>query len=281
MNDKYATMTVWNVELGLAIHVKTPNGKYIVIDLGSTPSFSPLEILKTKHVGYMIISHPHLDHFSDINNIHLASPDVLRLCNDYTHDELLDGVQECYKEIFQKYFEIDDKYIYPVSYDKSPKNESTFGGLVVRTFKASNCKKDNINNHSLITVLNWGTTKIVICGDNESESFEHLMQEANFKSAVKDALVLVAAHHGRQSGFHREFVELVNPFLTIISDTKKGETSNVDAYTQLSRGVTVFDSKNNSLTKRYCLTTRNDGHIKITFNNQNQMIATTNNVPEE
>lgn len=29
---RLATMQVWNVELGLAIHIKAPNGKYIVID---------------------------------------------------------------------------------------------------------------------------------------------------------------------------------------------------------------------------------------------------------
>ena len=32
---KRATMKIWNVELGLAVHIKAPNGKYIVIDLGS------------------------------------------------------------------------------------------------------------------------------------------------------------------------------------------------------------------------------------------------------
>ena len=33
---KTAIMKVWNVELGLAVHIKAPNGKYVVIDLGST-----------------------------------------------------------------------------------------------------------------------------------------------------------------------------------------------------------------------------------------------------
>ena len=32
---RLATMTVWDVQLGLAIHVKAPNGKYIIIDLGT------------------------------------------------------------------------------------------------------------------------------------------------------------------------------------------------------------------------------------------------------
>ena len=41
-----AVMTVWNVELGLAVHIKTPNNKYIVVDLGSNQDFSPLKKLK-------------------------------------------------------------------------------------------------------------------------------------------------------------------------------------------------------------------------------------------
>ena len=32
---KQAVMTVYNVQLGLAVHVKAPNGKYNIIDLGT------------------------------------------------------------------------------------------------------------------------------------------------------------------------------------------------------------------------------------------------------
>ena len=64
-----ASMKIWNVELGLAVHIKAPNGRYIVIDLGSTNSTSPLKSLSGKEVRYMIITHPHLDHFSDISQI--------------------------------------------------------------------------------------------------------------------------------------------------------------------------------------------------------------------
>ena len=49
---KLATMTVWDVQLGLAIHVKAPNGKYIVIDLGTgTYNTSPLRKRMWDNIG--------------------------------------------------------------------------------------------------------------------------------------------------------------------------------------------------------------------------------------
>ena len=45
---KNATMTVWNVELGLAVHVEAPNERYIVIDLGSRQGISPLKKLSSE-----------------------------------------------------------------------------------------------------------------------------------------------------------------------------------------------------------------------------------------
>ena len=49
---KTAVMKVWDVELGLAIHIAAPNGKYIVIDLGSKAGVSPLRSLLLKTVGF-------------------------------------------------------------------------------------------------------------------------------------------------------------------------------------------------------------------------------------
>ena len=260
-----AIMTIWNVELGLAIHIKTPNGKNIVIDLGSTENFSPLdENIGYESINYLVITHPHLDHFSDIVNLRV-NPDVLSCCRDYTREELLTDIRDCDKATFQKYCDLCDRYSSPVPTYLDPEQESTFAGVTAKVFQTSFCDKSNINNHSLIVVIKFGTTKIIVCGDNETDSFKHLMQDFSFKEAIQNADILIAAHHGRKSGFHESFVQLVNPKLTVISDTAKGETSSVDAYTKLSRGHSVYDPEVNQSSTRYCLTTRNDGNIKIRF----------------
>lgn len=66
-------MTVWNVEHGSAIHLATPNGRNIVIDLGRTTHVSPLVALKfpgrVPTIDYLVVTHPHLDHIKDILSV--------------------------------------------------------------------------------------------------------------------------------------------------------------------------------------------------------------------
>lgn len=101
------------------------------------------------------------------------------------------------------------------------------------------------------------------------------MGREDFKNAVADADVLVAAHHGRKSGYCEEFVSLVNPGLTIISDTKFGETSVSDMYSQKSSGMCVHNHNTNKYDMRRCLTTRKDGNIVVAFNENGEMRVST------
>ena len=262
---RIALMKIWNVELGLAIHVKAPNGRYIVIDLGSTNDVFPLQSLKGKDVGYMIITHPHLDHFSDIDNIIHAKPDVLWRCHDYSKNELLTGTRECDKDTITKYCNFVESYNGMLSIEKDPSTKTPFDGLTANVYSTSDCDKSNKNNFSAIIVLKLGNAKIVVCGDNEKASFEKLMQNEDFKDSVQNAWILVAAHHGRESGYYEDFVSLVNPYLTIISDTNNVETSVSSKYSAKSKGYEVYNASSNKKEKRFCLTTRTDGNIEIEF----------------
>ena len=259
---RQATMTVWDVQLGLAIHVKAPNGKYIVIDLGTgTYNTSPLRKRMWDNIAYMIITHPHLDHISDILNFDINAPKILCRPPLLTNEEVMEGVRQCDRAKFEKYCQINDRYNSPVKYDDEnyTGNPNNYGGLEIQTFSTSLCDHSNFNNFSMITVFQFSGIKVVVCGDNEKDSFDKLMKESDFKNAVRSADVLVAPHHGRESAYHSEFVSLVNPRITIISDTTKSDASAVDKYTQRSRGWTVRGEE------RKCLTTRNDGNITVEF----------------
>lgn len=260
-----ASMKIWNVELGLAVHIKAPNGKYIVIDLGSTNSTSPLKSLSGKEVGYMIITHPHLDHFSDIENINYAKPQILSRCKDYTRSELLEGIRDCDRDKIIQYCNFSESYSSPVPPYMDPRTEAPFDGLTTEVFSTSACDKSNKNNFSSIIVLKLGNAKVVVCGDNEKESFENLMKQTDFKEAVKNAWVLVAPHHGRESGYYEEFVDLVKPYITIISDKSGTDTSASQKYTNKSKGCTVNNKLTGEKEDRYCLTTRKDGNIEVIF----------------
>lgn len=259
---KLATMTVWDVQLGLAIHVKAPNNKYIVIDLGTgTYNTSPLRKRMWDNIAYMVITHPHLDHISDILNFDINAPKILCRPPLLTNEEVMEGVRQCDRAKFEKYCQINDRYNSPVKYDDEnyTGNPNNYGGLEIQTFSTSLCDHSNFNNFSMITVFQLSGIKVVVCGDNEKDSFDKLMKESDFKNAVRSADVLVAPHHGRESAYHSEFVSLVNPRITIISDTTKRDASAVDKYAQKSRGWKVRGEE------RKCLTTRNDGNITVEF----------------
>lgn len=259
---RVATMTVWDVQLGLAIHVKAPNGKYIVIDLGTgTYNTSPLRKRMFDNIAYMIITHPHLDHISDILNLDINPPKILQRAKSLTNEEVMEGVRYCDKAKFEKYCDINDRYNSPVRYDdeNNTENPDNYGGLEIQTFSTSACDHSNFNNFSIITIFKFSGIKVVVCGDNEKDSFDVLMRRSYFKDAVRNADVLVAPHHGRESAYHSEFVSLVNPRITIISDTTKSDASAVDKYAQKSRGWKVRGEE------RKCLTTRNDGNITVEF----------------
>lgn len=262
---KTATMKVWDVELGLAIHIKAPNGRYIVIDLGSKAGVSPISELQGKDVGYMVITHPHCDHFSDVQNIGDARPDVLWRCNSYTREELLGEAAANKLEIIRAYCDFVDSYNQDIDTSENPNSEIPFDGLTAEVFATDECDKSNKNNFSAIVVFKLGNAKIVVCGDNGEASFDILMQSASFRNAVKDACVLVAPHHGRETGYHPNFVSLVRPKVTIISDTSKGTTSVAKKYSDASKGYNVYNNSTRRKEIRKCLTTRKDGNIEIVF----------------
>lgn len=266
---KQAIMKVWDVQLGLAIHIKAPNGKYLVIDMGTgnweSGNTSPLSLLRYQKIHYMIITHPHLDHIDDILQFDNNEPTVLWRAKAISNDEVMEGVRDCDKPKFKKYCEINDRFNRTITSDEDPTTETPFDGMTVYKYVTNQCDLDNYNNFSPVTIVCLSNIKIVICGDNETPSFEKLMNQNGFQDAVRDADILVAAHHGRETGYYKDFVDLVNPRLTIISDSSKSDTSAQTKYTNASRGWEVHNHNTGKDEKRYCLTTRSDGNIEIEF----------------
>jgi beta-lactamase superfamily II metal-dependent hydrolase len=265
-------LVFWDVQHGSATYVKTPNGKHMVQDLGtgsyesSDKEFSPLLHLKNKYrvaqLDHVTITHPHKDHIYDIVNFDALSPRVLLRPKHLQKEEILKNVKQEDMYLFNKYFEIDNKYSSPVSPEADPTIPENNGGLKVQYFVPSACSTSNINNHSIVTVFSYAESKVVLSGDNEPPSWKELLEKEEFKEAVRNADILLAPHHGRDSGFCPELFECFRPWLTIISDGQFCDTSATDRYGKFSRGWTVHH-KDGQEEKRYCVTTRNDGVITV------------------
>lgn len=270
------TVVFWDVQHGHSAYIKTPNNRHIVVDLGTGDysgnniEFSPLRHLKYNYgvnqLDYVIVTHPHLDHIDDILNFDLMNPKIFHRPKHLTNEEVMDGVQEKDREKFERYCEINNRYNSPIDpneEDNTSKPEN-WGGLKIQSFTPSSCNHNNFNNHSIVFVIEFASTKIVIPGDNEKCSYDELLERSSFMSAIKNADILLAPHHGRESGYNIDFVNQVNPKLTVVSDGRFCETSANARYSAISSGWTVHKKSGKSETRK-CLTTNSDGEILVNF----------------
>ena len=257
----------WNVDHGSAAYFNTPNDQHIAIDLGAG-NFSPLRHLKRggiNRLDQVIITHPHLDHIDDILDFDLLNPRTLHRPRHLTNNDIWAGNTNASPEVknkISKYCEINSRYNQPVPPGENPKVPENNGGVTIQTFLPKECSTSNINNHSIVTLISYGSVKILSPGDNEACSWEELLKLPSFKQAIVGTNVLVAAHHGRQSGFYGELFKHFAPLITIVSDGRAQDTNASSRYSAVSRGWDV-KKRSGGKEKRYCLTTRSDGHIEI------------------
>jgi len=275
MNNQ-VEMVFWDVQHGHATYIKSPNGRHIVIDLGTgqysskNSAFSPLKHLQYKYgvnqLDCVIITHPHLDHIDDIMQFDSLYPKTLWRPVSISNYDVMKNIKpnDNNKDKFNKYCEINDRYNEPVSTIDNLDYPNTWGGLQATNFQAYNCNPDNFNNFSRITIFEYEGIKVIIPGDNESESFEELLNSNYFITKISNADILLAPHHGRESGYNTVFVNSVKPKLTIVSDGKKVDTSANNRYSQISSGWTVHKRSGINGTRK-CLSTNNDGYIVVKF----------------
>lgn len=272
--EKQVEMVFWDVQHGHATYIKSPNNRHIVVDLGTGDysgknlEFSPLNHLKNhygvKQLDYVIITHPHLDHIDDILNFDSLSPKVLCRPSQLTNAEVLKDVRKQDEDKFKKYCELNDRYTGNITgTTDDPTIPANYGDMKISIFHSNTCSHDNFNNHSIVAVFEFASIKVVIPGDNQKESYDELLKSQNFQSAIKNSDLLLAPHHGRDSGVNKEFIDLVNPRLTVVSDGRFCDTSANATYSQKSRGWKVH--KNGSSIERKCLTTNSDGEIYVQF----------------
>lgn len=273
-------MVFFDVKHGNSTYIKAPNGKHIVVDLGTgslrnkVETFSPLLHLQSKYnvqqLDYIVITHPHKDHIADIMNFTELVPKVLGIPYKFTREEIInDKVGNTDIPYYERYMAITEYYNLQIKNDdpRNPDNLANFGGLKINSCCLSrNGSALNINNDSAITVFEYATIKAVITGDNETSSLKRLITDPSVAELVENADILLAPYHGREAGICKEFVELVNPRLTVISDSRyREETSKREWYANKSRGCKVYFDDGKCTYDGQALSTSNDGIIFVKF----------------
>jgi len=252
---------VHNVGHGQAIHAFTPSGEAIVIDLGCSEDFSPLNWLSkyNKVIEFLIVTHPHGDHIDEFLLLQRLGFKINAFWRPIWLKEMdiINQNQGQYSEKLDSYFEMSGRY-----YSVSPSINKVSGGVSITTFASHNCGVSNINNHSGVVVFEYHGVTVVIPGDNEPPSWRELMQQPKFAKSMKKANVFMASHHGRESGYLADIFE-EKPNLCIVSDGRVQNTCARDRYTYHATGWDVQSRSSLSKTTRKCLTTRNDGYLYI------------------
>ncbi len=262
---------MWNVQHGSAAYIQTPNGKQIAIDMGASADCSPFQHLYqsgVRKLDHVTITHPHLDHIEDILNFDKLNPITFQApALEHITERVIRGgnkrLSQDAEAKLQKYLEIRRRYRFPVPPVSRIDLPENTGNVSIKTFQSTKCSTENINNHSIVTALEYCGVKVLIPGDNESPSWEELLMNPNFVSTIKGTDVLVAAHHGREAGFHNPLFNHFHPRITVISDGSFVDTSATSQYDNVTQGWNVFSKRNRTYRQRKCVTTRNDGTIEI------------------
>lgn len=277
MNGKLHMM-VFNVQSANCIWLSTPNNMNFVFDIGigreaSGKVFNPLSYIYRKGVrtiDALVITHPHSDHVEGIDLLQLFSVKTMWYARGLSRRDIIAGNpygKANWVDIYLRCVAAMQTTVYAWN---SPFNPANNGGVDVKTFSQTNTSPSNLNNRSIVSIIQYLGFKIMLPGDAEPAAFGELLQDRQFTAAIKDVTVMVVPHHGRVSGYCGEVFKYFSPMVCVISDGEAQETDATSYYSQRCSGVNVRAGKHVIQTNRKCLTTRTDGAMLFEFFKENQ-----------
>lgn len=260
----------YEVGHGSSIWVSTPSGINLVIDLGRAEHFSPLVDMYNRGVrtiDALIVTHPHADHFKDLDNLGYFTVSRFFRPSCYTSDQILalngGGASLAYRQLLEKYWLKTLRH--PVEKTLLGDNAghyTTGDGVSLDLFQPPYALKADANEVGIVSVLSYYEFKMLVFGDNDQTSIGCLLNDSRFQSAITGTDVLVAPHHGRRSGYSADLMSRITPGCVIVSDAKSVVTSATGLYDRHCVGVNAKLGQN-LVDGKKCLTTRDNGQIVI------------------
>lgn len=278
-------LSIWNVAHGSASLLIIPNGKRFIIDLGADGqnNISPLGYIRRRgitKIDHITITHPHMDHIDDILELDNMSFGSVTLPAHLTEMDIRAGnptLNYTAEQKLQKYLAIMSIHRFGIQPQQNIMSPLNTGDVAIKHFFPRATSKRNLNNHSVVTTVEYAGWKFLLPGDNEKPSWEELLKDTKFTKAILDTDVFLASHHGRESGYYAPLFDYFKPLITIISDGSYGATSATSSYDAVTKGMKVTKRSTGRQLFRKCVTTRKDGNIKVTvtpYRNQTTLEVT-------
>lgn len=288
----FMRIRVWNVEHGCCAMVQyvEPDDlnqehrrRLAMIDSGSSGDFRPSTYIRNQlgrtTLDYLFITNADQDHMSDLKGLEDAGITVDTLIRNpsYTGDQMraIKKVSGPLTDDAQWYTNACDSFTGgapDVPFDQG------MNGITYRSFYNSYGHGANqftdTNDLSLAIFLKFAGFSMLFPGDLEKPGWRALLQRPDFVAELRQTDVLMASHHGRESGFCPEVFDHVRPQAVVISDKSIVHATQemVPDYRRITtdRGIPVQTTGE----FRHVLTTRRDGWINIDMH-QNGMFYTT------
>lgn len=259
--------TLWDVGHGLSIWIKTPEGHNHWIDAGSNSNndFSPAkhvyETYGEENMDYLIFSHPDKDHIENLPDLIKCFGDPMVLLRNRTLPNKEKYGDESF-EYQRVYKDLDTRFTTPIPYEKSPQNPDYNGGIEIK-HDSLDYREDLISNNTSIVVFYYYAEHLFVCpGDIEPAGWKELWAKCStkFQPLIDKSShrILVAPHHGRESGYCQDMMDSINPHLVLIADKwGGGETDQRLRENPLGLDLNGYMEKYKS--------TKTNGRLKLTI----------------
>lgn len=282
---------VFNVEHGLCVFVRSPNGYGLLIDCGSRAKFSPIKWIRGNYnvntpdfeydesegrqYAEMIVSHLHTDHFSDIGSFknQKDKPETLRRDKKtlkYIEEKIAEAKEDEDNEqieVLETFLKFSDSYTEDVDhvpdwgFDYYDRYQLPFN----KAEEVDSDREKIINNRSFIIGIEYAGQKIMIPGDIEVGGWEEALKSKKLQEVLSGTTFFVTSHHGHKSGFTKKILDHSGkPDIFIIS-ARSGDDSIDSSYgkSENSNGYKITGEKE----KSHQVSTQRDGgkSIQITI----------------
>lgn len=127
-------------------------------------------------------------------------------------------------------------------------------------------EKKSWNNVSYVFAIDHGGRRVLLTGDAVQEAWDSMVEHV--PASMLKADVLKAAHHGRESGYHKDAVDIIKPHTVISSVGKKPKTDAHGKYK--SHGANVYSTRSNGT---IVVTLNDDGSVQVVDGEGNELTS--------
>lgn len=245
-----------NVNEGDCILIQHPSGHNSVIDISNGAivenvfesmsgnhnqknyPVNPIEYfkdLKIDTVFRFILTHPDMDHMDGIKNL-FDNFNVLNFWDTENSKVMGENASwgrykkddwDFYQEIRKAKSDPKTLHLYAGSqgkyYNENENGESGADGLYLlaptKQLTEEANRTEDYNDCSYVILYRTGDGKrIIFAGDSAEKTWDYILE--NHEDDVKNIDILIAPHHGRKTGGNRDYLDVLNPKLTLFGNAK-------------------------------------------------------------